>query len=205
MSPMVQTPVKQITLAEFLDLPETKPASEYIDGQIIQKPIPQGHHSIIQMELGTEISLTLRRQGIATAFPELRCTFGDRSIVPDLAVFETARVPNHAGEIDNVFTSLSERGFANAPDWTIEILSPGQSANKVLKNINHCLAHGTQMGWLIVGEASLQETPEDRSVIISRIGHNADVIDEPTAILPVPEFAKSMQITIGQMLGWLSL
>lgn len=189
MTPMVQTPVKQITLEEFLDLPDTKPASEYIDGQIIQKPMPQGHHSIIQMELGTEISLTLRRQGIATAFPELRCTFGDRSIVPDLAVFENARVPNHAGEIENVFTI--------APDWTIEILSPGQSTNKVLKNINHCLAHGTQMGWLI--------DPEDRSVIISRIGQNADVIDEPTAILPVPEFAQSMQLTIGQMFSWLNL
>jgi Uma2 family endonuclease len=194
---MVQTPVKQITLAEFLDLPETKPASEYIDGQIIQKPMPQGHHSIIQSELATELSLTLRRTGIATTFTELRCTFGDRSIVPDLAVFENARVPNHAGEIANVFTILSERGFANAPDWTIEILSPGQSANKVLKNINHCLAHGTQMGWLI--------DPEDRSVIISRIGQNANVIDEPTGILPVPEFARSMQLTIGQMFSWLNL
>jgi Uma2 family endonuclease len=189
MSPMVQTPVKQITLAEFLNLPETKPASEYIDGQIIQKPMPQGHHSIIQMELGIEISLMLRRTGIATAFPELRCTFGGRSIGPDLAVFENARVPSNAGEIDNVFTI--------APDWTIEILSPGQSANKVLKNINHCLAHGTQMGWLI--------DPEDRSVIISRIGQNADVIDELDAVLPVPEFARSMQLTVGKMFSWLNL
>jgi Uma2 family endonuclease len=103
-------------------------------------------------------------------------------------VFETARIPNNAGEIENVFTI--------APDWTIEILSPGQSANKVLKNINHCLAHGTQMGWLI--------DPEDRSVIISRIDQNADVIDEPNAILPVPEFARSMQLTVGQMFSWLN-
>ncbi len=28
---MVQTPVRQMTLAEFLVLPDTKPASEYID------------------------------------------------------------------------------------------------------------------------------------------------------------------------------
>jgi Uma2 family endonuclease len=34
---MVQTQPKGITLEEFLKLPETKPASEYIDGQIIQK------------------------------------------------------------------------------------------------------------------------------------------------------------------------
>jgi Uma2 family endonuclease len=35
---MVLTPAKSITLEEFLELPETKPASKYIDGQIIQKP-----------------------------------------------------------------------------------------------------------------------------------------------------------------------
>jgi Uma2 family endonuclease len=33
---MVRTPSKLLTLEEFLTLPETKPASEYIDGQIIQ-------------------------------------------------------------------------------------------------------------------------------------------------------------------------
>ena len=35
---MVQAPSKPLTLAEFLQLPETKPASEYINGTIIQKP-----------------------------------------------------------------------------------------------------------------------------------------------------------------------
>jgi Uma2 family endonuclease len=39
---MVQVPFKGLTLAAFLELPETKPASEYIDGQIIQKPMPPG-------------------------------------------------------------------------------------------------------------------------------------------------------------------
>jgi Uma2 family endonuclease len=186
---MVQTPVRQITLEEFLALPETKPASEYIDGQIIQKPMPQGHHSIIQIELGMEINLTLKRKGIATALPELRCIFGGRAIVPDLAVFENARIPTSAGQIENVFKI--------APDWTIEVLSPGQSANKVLKNINHCLAAGTQMGWLI--------DPEDRSVVISRIDRNLEVIDEAHAMLPVPDFAKSLELTVDRLFGWLTL
>ncbi|MBC7971575.1 MAG: Uma2 family endonuclease, partial [Verrucomicrobia bacterium] len=31
---------KPTTLEEFLKLPETKPASEYINGSIIQKPMP---------------------------------------------------------------------------------------------------------------------------------------------------------------------
>jgi len=48
---MGQTPTKNLTLEEFLKLPETKPASEYIKGQIIQKPMLQGKHSTIQGEL----------------------------------------------------------------------------------------------------------------------------------------------------------
>lgn len=44
---MVQTPTQPLTLEEFLKLPETEPAGEYIDGQVIEKPMPQGKHSVI--------------------------------------------------------------------------------------------------------------------------------------------------------------
>ena len=194
---MVQTPVRQMTLEEFLLLPDTKPASEYIDGQIIQKPMPQGHHSIIQGELLIELTLVLKRKGIATSLPELRCTFGGRAIVPDLAVFETARIPNNAGQIENVFTI--------PPDWTIEVLSPGQSANKVLKNINHCLAHGTKMGWLIDPEDRISFREASPTIIISRSDRNLEVIDELNEVLPVPDFAKSMELTVERLFGWLTL
>jgi Uma2 family endonuclease len=33
---MVQSQIKPLTLDKFLQLPETKPASEFIDGKIIQ-------------------------------------------------------------------------------------------------------------------------------------------------------------------------
>lgn len=101
---MLQTPIQRLTLEKFLALPETKPASEYIDGQIIQKPLPQGKHSSIQTELSTAINARLRLQKIARAFSELRCTFGDRSTVPDISVFSWGRiVRDHHGEIANVF------------------------------------------------------------------------------------------------------
>lgn len=32
----------QLTLEDFLKLPETEPASEFINGEIIQKPMSQG-------------------------------------------------------------------------------------------------------------------------------------------------------------------
>jgi Uma2 family endonuclease len=185
---MVQAPVRQTTLAEFLEMPETKPASEYFDSQIVQKPMPQGQHSIIQRQLLFTIDPVLSNLGIAQAFPELRCNFANRSIVPDVAVFQSSRIPeNDRGDVANVFEM--------APDWTIEILSPGQSTTKVLKNIQFCIAHGTQMGWLI--------DPEDRSVIVIGIGQVFDAIDEPTAILPVPEFARSIELNISDIFGWL--
>jgi Uma2 family endonuclease len=185
---MVQTPIKQITLEEFLALPDTKPASEYIDGQIIQKPMPQGHHSIIQLKMGVKLDAALASQGIAESFTELRCVFGGRALVPDLSVFESSRVPTDTeGKIENVFLI--------APDWTIEILSPGQSATKVLKNVNHCLDYGTQMGWLI--------DPESESITISRASHNILIIDELSAVLPVPDFAQSIQLTVADIFGWL--
>ncbi|MBW4646989.1 MAG: Uma2 family endonuclease [Goleter apudmare HA4340-LM2] len=139
---MVQIPSKALTLEEFLELPETKPANEYIDGQIIQKPMPQGKHSAIQGEFVPAINIIVKPKRIARAFPELRCTFGGRSIVPDIVVFIWERIPrDENGEVSHTFSV--------APDWTIEILSPDQSQTRVTKNILNCLKYGTQMGWLI--------------------------------------------------------
>lgn len=79
---MVQTPTQVLTLEEYLKLPETEPASEYIDGRIIQKPMPQGEHSVIQTELAPAINSVLKPKQIARAFSELRCSFGGRSASP---------------------------------------------------------------------------------------------------------------------------
>jgi Uma2 family endonuclease len=185
---MVQTPIRQITLEEFLALPDTKPASEYIDGEIIQKPMPQKQHSIIQKKLLFAIDPILSDAGIGQAFPELRCTFGGRAVVPDVVVFEEANISYDENEDAINVVSIP-------PDWTIEILSPEQSTTKVLKNINHCLAHGTQMGWLI--------DPIDRSVFVISADRTLQIIDEPNTILPVPEFAKSVQLTVEQLFSWI--
>jgi Uma2 family endonuclease len=62
---MVQTPAKTLTLTEFLQQPETKPAREYIDGQIIQKPMPQGQHSTLQGELVMAINAVTKSSHLA--------------------------------------------------------------------------------------------------------------------------------------------
>jgi Uma2 family endonuclease len=173
---MVQTPVPVLTLEDFLKLPDTEPASEYIDGQIFQK-IPQGEHSAIQTELASAINQVVKSQQIARAFSALRCTFGGRSIVPDIAVFLWDRIPRKEnGAIANT--------FAIAPDWTIEILSPDQSQTKVTKNILHCLRHGTQMGWLIA--------PQEQSVFVYQSDQSTQVYDEPERRSPCAAKARAI-------------
>ncbi|NJM78199.1 MAG: Uma2 family endonuclease [Acaryochloridaceae cyanobacterium RU_4_10] len=185
---MVQALPQPLTLAEFLKLPETEPASEYIDGKIIQKPMPQGKHSALQVELAPAINLIVKPQKIARAFTELRCTFGGRSTVPDISVYTWDRIPrDRNGDIANIFEV--------APDWTIEILSPDQSHTKVTKNILHCLKHGTQMGWLI--------DPDERTHFVYLPTQEIQVFDDPNVVLPVPAFASQFQLSLGALLDWL--
>ncbi len=185
---MVQSPSRPITLEEFLKLPETKPASEYIDGQIIQKPMPQGKHSTIQTELATTVNGVLKLQKIARAFSELRCTFGGRSTVPDVSVFTWNRIPRDPnGEVTNTFPI--------APDWVIEILSPDQSQTKVTKNILYCLNHGSQMGWLI--------DPDEQTIFVYLPRQQPEVFDQSEQKLPAPSFAHELNLSVGLVFGWL--
>lgn len=140
-----------LTLDQFLQLPEIKPAQEFSNGQISQKSMPQGKHSRLQSKLSAVINQITEDAKIAFAFPELRCTFGGRSLVPDIAVFLWQNIPFLAnGEVPN--------RFELAPDWVIEICCPDQSSNKVLGKILYCLEHGTKLGWLI--------DPEDYSILV---------------------------------------
>ncbi len=154
---MIQTPNQALTLEAFLKLPETKPASELIHGQIIQKPMPQGEHSTLQGELVTTINAVAKAQRIAIAYPELRCTFGGASVIPDVAVFRWQRIPRSPGG------RVANR-FDLHPDWVIEILSPDQSQTKVLENLLHCSQNGTELGWLLdtSDESILVVFPESR-------------------------------------------
>ncbi|MEN9518438.1 MAG: hypothetical protein RLZZ381_1026 [Cyanobacteriota bacterium] len=185
---MVATTPNKITLEEFLNLPETKPANEYIDGKIIQKPMPKGRHSSLQSELCTNINQTAKTQKIAYAFPELRCTFGDRSIVPDVAVFKWQNIPfSPEGQI------LDD--FKLPPDWTIEILSPDQKPNKVIGNILYCLKYGCQLGWFI--------DPDDLT-ILTFVPDQQPELMQGSDSLPILE-GFDLELTVDQVFGWLLL
>lgn len=157
-----------LSLNEFLKQPETQPASEYINGKIYQKPMPKGKHSRLQTQFSTQINQIGEPNRLACAFTELRCTFGGRSLVPDISVFTWSRIPlDNKGEIENIVEL--------APDWVIEILSPDQSPIRVINTILFCLNHGTELGWLV--------DDTDRSIMVLRPDQQPEVCQDQD---PVP-------------------
>jgi len=182
------TVIKPITLAEFLQLSETKPASEYINGKISQKPMPQGEHSLIQVELCEAINRTAKPQKIALAFPELRCIFGGATIVPDISVFRWERIPREpSGRIANRFETY--------PDWAIEILSPDQSSATVLQKLIHCSQNGTELGWLIF--------PEEANILTIFPNQRVEML-KGTDQLPILSNV-DLTLTVEQVFSWLTL
>ncbi|MBW4463965.1 MAG: Uma2 family endonuclease [Pegethrix bostrychoides GSE-TBD4-15B] len=174
------------TLEQFLQIPnlDESPAWEYINGEAIQKPMGGGKHSRLQKRI---IGALDQAGDQYEAFPELRCTFGGRSVVPDIVVVSGDQIPLDAtGEI-------SSSGIDFAPPWVIEILSPRQSQTKVTGKILHCIRHGSQLGWLI--------DPEERSVLLYRPDRLPDLLmgAESVTILTGIDWT----ISVEQIFDWL--
>jgi Uma2 family endonuclease len=157
-----------MTLEAFLELPEEKPALEYINGKVTQKVSPQGKHSTLQGWLVTTINLFAKPLQLAEAFPELRFNYAGHSYVPDVTVYRWDRIPiDGAGEIANVFRV--------PPDIAIEIISPDQSANALFERCLWYVTNGAQISLLV--------DPSHKSILDCRPGeipivhHRPDRID----------------------------
>jgi Uma2 family endonuclease len=174
------------TLGEFLKLSyiNESPAWEYINSEVVQKSMGGGKHSLLQKRLVAAIDAAGSNY---EAFPELRCTFGDRSVVPDVVVVANDKLPlDENGDIIST-------GIEFTPSWVIEILSPDQSQTKVTGNILHCLRNGSQLGWLI--------DPSERSIIVYPADSLPSLLRE-TDILPVLEDI-NLTLCVDDVFAWL--
>jgi Uma2 family endonuclease len=144
---------QRLTLEEFMKLPEEKPALEFMDGMVTQKVSPQGLHSTLQARVIERINRFSEPLRLAFAFPELRTTFGGFSPVPDVAVYVWHRIPlDSAGRPVNRFT--------DPPDIAVEIVSPEQRVNTLVRRCLWYVANGVRIALLI--------DPDDESIIVFR-------------------------------------
>ena len=171
---MVQTPVKPVTLAAFLQLPETDPAHEFMNGKITQKPMPKGKHSRLQTKLSNLLNEVLESEGTGLAFSELRCTCGGASV--DSRCGCLAYAIAFQCKRSKPMATLPTRLKLHPPP-RLKSYRLSKATTKVIKNINHCLNHGTEVSWLI--------DPKEKVVIIfSDPDIPLQILDQIDAQLP---------------------
>lgn len=158
----------KLTLDEFLALPETKPALEYVAGEVVQKPMPTKDHTTIQRLLSFVFTLFLREHPIAEGGPEWRCVFGPAGTewgrVPDFVLVRRERLTGTSGD----------QPFHGPPDFVVEILSPDDRMSDVLAKIRFYLANGVRLVWLI--------DPRTRTVLVWSSWGEARIVTETGAL-----------------------
>ena len=173
------TTTANLTLTEFLELPyiEESPAWELIDGQASQKIMPTSHHSILQKQLVSRID---GANSDYEAFLELRYVLSQNSVVPDIAVVDRNRLP------------ATNSPIMGAPNWAIEILSPGQSTTKLIGKIQDCLNEGTELGWLL--------DSEEQVAMVLRPGNRLTLL-RGNSVLPVLANL-NLSLTVEEIFSW---
>jgi Uma2 family endonuclease len=160
----------QLTLDEFLLLPEEGPALEYERGVITQKMAPMARHSKLQVGLCIRFESHGHPQQLVSAFSEVRVTWPEEGIsyVPDVSAYRVERVPIEAdGDVSDHLTV--------PPDVAVEIWSPGQGVPRQMDRCRWYVAHGVAVSLLV--------HPERRTVWTFRPGaesgplQNDDVVD----------------------------
>lgn len=169
-----------ITLEAFLTLPEEKPALEYENGVVTQKVSPKGRHSALQVGITDQINKQIRPGKLGKAFTELRATYETLSRVPDIAIYRWGRIPrDEAGDI------LDD--FFNPPDIAIEIISPGQTVNRMIRRCLTFVRAGVQAAILV--------DPTDRSVAVMR-PDAAIVVLRPGDVLVLSDIIAGLRLDI---------
>ncbi len=176
-----------MTLEEFLKLPEESPSLEFIDGRIEAKVSPQQRHGIIQFRLAAHLNHFVELRQIGLAFPELRCTFVGRSIVPDVVFLLREHI-----ELDDRVSVVDETRLT--PDIHVEIISPEQAVRTSHEKLVHSTAHGCPLGWLI--------HPYRETVDVYRPGRPAEKRG-PGDVLEGDPVLPGYVLPVAEVFGWL--
>lgn len=128
------------TESDYYALPEDVRA-ELIDGQIYDQAAPNRVHQEILNYLITEINIYLRsRDGLCRVYPApfaVKLKENGKTIVePDISVICDP-------------DKLTDRGCTGAPDWILEIVSPGNSSQDYIRKLNLYADAGVREYWIV--------------------------------------------------------
>ena len=140
-----------------ITVPETEPETEWILGEAVQKVSPRRTHAVLQGALAAELRAWARGRGSVGTEWRFRITppgERPRPLVPDVAFLSNERKAGLSGE-------LLEVPFV-APDLVIEILSPGDRADRVESKREIYLAAGVRLVLTVDPEARTVQADDTR-------------------------------------------
>lgn len=125
---------------DYYNIPEDTRA-EIIDGRIYYQAAPSRVHQKILSELHITIGQYIKSKGGSCQIypaPFAVKLFGDRTTIvePDISVI-----------CDN--SKLTDRGCTGAPDWIIEIISPGTASHDYIRKLNLYADAGVHEYWIV--------------------------------------------------------
>jgi len=124
---------------------------------------------------------------VGMAFPELRCTFDGRSIVPDVVFLLKEHIElDEQGEVADV--------TPYPPDLHVEIISPGQTVRSSHGKLVHSTSHGCSLGWLI--------HPYRKTVDVYRPGQPIDKRGAGDVLQGDP-ILPGYVLPVAELFGWL--
>jgi Uma2 family endonuclease len=180
----------ELTLEEFLRLPEKKPALEYEDGEVTQKMSPKRRHATLQAATAEMFNVFARPRRLGRAFTEQRVVLPSRSYVIDVAYYSMDRIPVDAeGDVE-------DGSFEELPDIAVEILSPRQEVTPLLRRCAWYVGNGARAALFVDGA--------DRTVFLFRPGDSVRPIRGDQAI-ELDDVLPGLRLTAGDLFAALRL
>jgi Uma2 family endonuclease len=180
-----------LTLAEFLRLPDIDevPFWEYADGRVALKEVGGMRRSAVCGELTSLLDRLARQRGLGEAFVSLRCTYADRSVVPDVVFLCGEHI-----EVDERGVLVDETPWP--PDIHVEVMPPNQPASWVRGKLEHSTAGGCALGLLIdLGPQTIE---------VFRPGEAPERLAPGGAVDLGPHLAEH-RLPAAEVFGWLRL
>ena len=146
-----------MTVAEFMNRPQPADGSkeELVRGRIVKMPPPQAEHGLLQMFLGATIFNFVRQHKLGWVLSESGAVTEDEPATvrgPDISFYRIDDYPTRP------------KGYFHQPPagLVVEILSPSDRLNRVMRKVNEYLTAGVRLVWVV--------DPEDKVVLVYRPG-----------------------------------
>jgi len=183
---MATAAVRKLTLAEFEALPEPDDAILELDeGEVVEVSGPKLRHSRIAKAVYEALEAIGKSSGAGEAFIEATCRLAaDPPTVrrPDVAFVKRIRLE----------AALEDEWIAGAPDLAVEIASPSDSAEALLRKARQYLAAGGVEVWIVY--------PQARQIHVHRADGSAHLLQDSDRI-GAPDLFRSWSVPVADLLG----